>query len=311
MIEIPEVGFAYSATKSNVRTGHLADWLEANILFQHEDVAKSDVVDMLIEYQICPAGQQSLAHQIAAEGWDELVRRKRWGGLPSSVSIGSTRIRAHDDWERTPLWSFFVLLSTLRIYPDWAKTHQAHVVQGDLFEKVVEAICPAMLPGWTTYRTGWSPGNTKNIRSIVEELCTRLCVSGAADLDRWTSPEANDGGLDIVCYRQFEDEREALPMFFLQCASGKNWRDKVTAPSADNWQRYLNSAVRPSTGIVAPFVIESKELRMAALTGQVVVFDRLRMLSAASAARINLRTDLLTELLEWMKPRVKDLPLAA
>ena len=311
MIEIPAVGFKYSANKSNVVPGSMADWLEANILFVEPDVAKSDVVDMLMEYQICPDGQQDLAHQIAVDGWDELVRRKRWGGLPSSVSIDSARITAHDSWECTPIWSFFVMLSTLRIYPEWAKTHRAYAVQGDLFEKVVEAICPAMLPGWTTYRTGWSPGDTKDIRAIVEELCTRLCVSGAADLDKWISPTDKDGGLDIVCYRQFEDEREALPTFFLQCASGKNWRDKVKTPDAGSWQKYLDSAVQPSTGIVAPFVIEGREMRIAALTGQVVVFDRLRMLSSARTAGITLPGDLLAELLDWMRPRVIDLPRAA
>ena len=266
---------------------------------------------MLIEYQICPDEQQDLAYQIATEGWDELVRRKRWGGIPSSVSINSTRVTVDGSWEVSPIWSFFVLLSTLRIYPDWAKKHRAHAVQGDLFERVVEAICPAMLPGWISYRAGWSPDNTKNIPAIVEELCDRLYVSGAPDLDDWISAAANDGGLDIVCYRKFEDEREALPMFFLQCASGKNWREKVNTPNPASWQKFLNSAVQPSTGIVAPFVIEARDLKMAALTGQVVVFDRLRMLSAAERANIALASDLLTELLEWMRPRVIDLPKAA
>ena len=310
MLEIPSVGFQRSTTKSNVKTGYLADWLEANILFVEPDVAKTDVVDMLIEYQICPDDQQDLAHQIAVDGWDELDRRKRWGGVPSSVSINSARIEAHDSWESTPLWSFFVLLSTLRIFPDWAKTHQAYAVQGDLFERVVETICPAMLPGWTSYRTGWSPSDTKDIRAIVRELCTRLFVSGG-NLDRWLKPTDNDGGLDIVCYREFEDEREALPTFFLQCASGKNWRDKVETPNPVVWQKYLDSAVQPSTGIVAPFVIEDWELRRAALVGQVVVFDRLRMLSSAEAAGTTLPEGLLAELLAWMRPRVNDLPSAA
>ncbi|MCY3548481.1 MAG: hypothetical protein OXH49_16525 [Gemmatimonadetes bacterium] len=310
MLEIPTKGFKRSTNKSNVKPGYLADWLEANILFVASDVAKSDVVDLLIEYQICPDDQQDLAHQIAVDGWDELDRRQRWGGLPSSVSIGSARIEAHDSWQSTPLWSFFVLLSTLRIFPDWAKTHQAYAVQGDLFERVVETICPAMLPGWTSYRTGWSPDNTKDIRAIVRELCTRLFVGGG-NLDRWLSPDDKDGGLDIVCYREFADEREALPTFFLQCASGKNWRDKVQTPNLDLWQKYLDPAVQPSTGIVAPFVIDEWELRRAAVVGQVVVFDRLRMLSSAEEAGITLPEDLLAELLAWMQPRVTDLPRAA
>ncbi len=308
MLEIPQSGFKYSVNTSNVRSGYLADWLEANILFEEPNVSKSDVVDMLLEYQICPSDGQDLAHQIAVDGWEELGRRKRWGGLPSSVLINSARIKACESWECTPMWAFFVLLSAFRIYPDWARKHQDSAAQGDLFEKVVETLCPAMLPGWITYRTGWSPDNTKNIPAIVKELCTRLYVSGADDLKRWVSPKDKDGGLDIVCYRQFDDEREALPTFFLQCASGKNWRSKVDTPNADEWQKYLNSANQPSTGIVAPFVIEDRELKKAALAGQVVVFDRLRMLSSTKRTGITLPTDLRPELLNWMRPLVKDLP---
>ena len=313
MLEIPDVGFRRSATKSNVKTGPLADWLEANVLFGEPSIAQSDIVDMLIEYQICRDDGQDLAHQIAEDGWEELGRRKRWGGLPSSVSIGSRRIEAHDSWQHTPMWSFFVLLSALRIFPESVRTQtqQAYAVQGDLFERVVETICPAMLPGWTSYRTGWSPDDTKDIRAIVAELCTRLYVRGATDLADWISSTTNDGGLDIVCYRHFDDEREALPTFFLQCASGKNWRRKIDTPRAHTWKKYLNAAVQPSTGIVAPFVIEDSELRRAALDGQVVVFDRLRMLSAARAAGTTLPEDLTSELLEWMGRRAKDLPRVA
>ena len=311
MLEIPQDGFGPSTKTSNVHTGYLADWLEASILFDEPTLSKSDVVDILIEYQICRDDGQDLAHQIAADGWEEIERRKRWGGLPSSVIINSAKIEAYEPWEHTPMWAFFVLLSVLRIYPDWAKTHQASVVQGDLFERVVESICPAMLPGWITYRAGWSPNDTKNIPVIVEDLCSRLYVSGADDLDRWVSPKSKDGGLDIVCYRQFDDEREALPAFFLQCASGKNWREKVNTPNANEWQKYLNSASLPSTGIVAPFVIEDRELRRATLAGQVVVFDRLRMLSSTEATGITLSADLRPELLDWMRPRVIDLPRTA
>lgn len=311
MIEIPQVGFQRSVEKSNVSTNIMADWLEANILFDEPEITKSAVVDMLIEGQICPGDQQDLAYQIASEGWYELSRRKQWGGLPENVSITGSRIKTENRWEDDPIWSFFVLLSVLRIYPDWANEHQDYVFQGNLFEKVVETICPALLPGWTSYRTGWSPDNTKNIPVIVEELCQRLFVKGATDLEDWLGPKSKDDGLDIVCYRPFEDEREALPVFFLQCASGNNWRNKVSTPDPVLWQKYLNSAVQPSTGIVAPFVIEEKELKKAALTGQVIVFDRLRMLSAVRMESVELATDLLDDLINWLQPRVVSLPQAA
>lgn len=308
MIQIPEVGFQQSVNQSNVSVNALADWLEATTLFDEPEVAKSDVVDLLVEHQICSDRGQEMAHRIASEGWNELARRKRWGGVPATVSITKSRISIDHVWEDDPIRAFFVLLSALRIYPDWATAYRQYAIQGELFERVVEQICPALLPGWTVYRTGWSPDDTKDISVIVDDLCSRIFVAGAPDPGKWLGVDAKDGGLDLVCYRSFEDEREALPVFFLQCASGKNWRDKVNTPSAALWQKLLDSAVSPSTGIVAPFVVEAKELQIAALVGQVVVFDRLRMLSAIRTHRVTFVQDLLDELTTWISPRVRNLP---
>ena len=311
MLQIPEVKFARSATKSNVDPNALCDWLEACALFEGPSVTKGDVVDLLIEGQVCSDDNQDLAHAIADEGWDELTMRKRWGGVPNDVEITTTRITCHTTWQDDPIRAFFVLLSALRIYPEWAKDHQAHVVQGDLFERVVELICPHLLPGWTSYRAGWSPQDTKDIPAIAADLTERLSTSGAIDIDDWLITPGKDGGLDIVCYRSFDDEREATPVFFLQCASGKNWRTKIATPNPDLWQKLLNSAVKPSTGIVAPFVIDRKELKFHALVGQIIVFDRIRLIKAARAGNVQLPEDLAQELEDWMNPRVEQLPRAA
>lgn len=311
MLSIPEIKFNYSANQSNVDVNAMCDWLEASSLFDDNVVTKGDVVDLLIENQICSDKNQDLAHLIADEGWDEMERRKRWGGIPDYVTLTGTRIESSKSWREDPIRSFLVLLSILRIYPDWAKGHQAHAVQGDLFEKVVELICPHILPGWTTYRAGWSPDNTKNIPSIVQALCERIYTAGAADLDDWLLTAGNDGGLDLVCYREFLDQREATPMFFIQCASGKNWRTKVDTPNPELWQKLLNASVRPSTGIAAPFVIDSKELKIAALIGQIVVFDRLRLLSVTQDNPLILTVDFENDVTSWMQPRVDALPRAA
>ena len=137
-----------------------------------------------------------------------------------------------------------------------------------------------------------------------------LNIPGAADPTTAFPPGTKDGGLDIVCYRKFDDQKEALPTLFLQCASGKNWREKVNTPNSERWYKLMDSAVRPSNGIVAPFVIEEDELRFAAMTGQAVVFDRLRMLSAAKKEKVQISPSLERQLIDWMQPRVADIPKA-
>lgn len=308
MLKIPEVGFDKSKTESNVNCNVSADWIEASILFDDPQMTRGDFVDLLLEEQICEAGNQDLAHQITDEAWQELERRRQWGGLPETVQLTSDKIVGLDGWQHDVVRSFFVLLAIQRIFPDWAGEWCAYVTQGNLFEKVVERICPAFFPGWKTYRAGWSPENTKVVREIVDDLRDRINVTGAMDLDRWVGPYDKDGGLDVVCYRDFHDERDGLPLYFLQCASGKNWRTKIRTPDADLWYKWLNSAVRPSTGIVAPFVIDDWELRRAALKGQIVVFDRIRAVGAAREKGVVIEPELRDEVIGWMTPRVNDLP---
>ena len=246
----------------------------------------------------------------AEEAWQELTRRQRWGGLPETVEVTNRRVVGLEDWEQDIVRAFFVLLAIQKIFPEWAKERSAYVAQGNLFEKIVERICPALLPGWKTYRAGWSPQNTKAVPAIVAELRELIHTGGAVDLEHWIGPHDKDGGLDLVCYRDFGDEREGMPTYFLQCASGKNWRDKIRTPDADLWFKLLNTAVRPSTGMVAPFVIDDWELRRAALTGQVVVFDRIRAVSAAREVEVAIEQELREEVIGWMTPRVNGLPRA-
>jgi len=214
------------------------------------------------------------------------------------------------DWYDHPIRSFLLLLSLFRIFPDWARENPDYVNQGNLFEEVVEAICPALLPGWDVFRAGWSPNNAKDVPAIVAELCQRIHVTGALDLTEWSAPGAKDAGLDIVCYRKFADHREALPVYFLQCASGKNWRDKLDTPNPQQWQKFMNSAVPPSTGIAAPFIIQTRELKIAVLIGQIAIFDRLRLLSAADCHSVKLSGELEDRLVQWMCPRIGSLPRA-
>ena len=200
------------------------------------------------------------------------------------------------------------MLSLQIIYPDWARNFTNYSEQGNLFEKVVEEICSDLFSGWTVYRAGWSPDNTKNIPAIVDVLCEHLHTKGAINLDDWTDESEKDGGLDIVCYRKFADQREAMPTYFLQCASGKNWREKVHTPNPNTWQKYLDSAVQPGIAIVVPLVIESKELRKYGLRGQVVIIDRLRMLDVVHSNSLSLPDDMNIEIIDWVEKRAVTLP---
>ena len=308
MLQIPQKNFNRSVGTINIGTNVLADWIEASLLFDENEISKSNLVDVLIEENICDDSGQDLANEIADRGWVEIEQRQRWGGISTNLQVSGPRITDSNDWRNEPIRAFFVLLSVLQFYPEWSKSHRNYAEQGELFEKVIEVICPALLPGWEVLRAGWSPDNAVSIKTIVPILCEHLHTLGSLRLDEWVPDAAKDGGLDIVCFRAFPDEREATPTFFLQCASGTNWREKLHTPTAGKWKTYLDAAVQPSTGIVAPFVISTKKVRYAGLEGQSVMFDRIRLLYATQSENIQLPANLRDEVIAWVETRANDIP---
>lgn len=131
MLQIPEKDFHLSVNVPNVAVTSLGDWLEACLLFSSERVSKNDVVDLLIEEQVCNDDGQDMAYRIATQGWEELTRRERWGGLSLKINFTRDRLTRTTTWEDDLFSSFMVLLSLFRIYPDWAARHKDYVGQGD------------------------------------------------------------------------------------------------------------------------------------------------------------------------------------
>ena len=308
MLSLPELRGNDLTRNSIIDSNICADWVEASVLFDEPELSRSSIVGLFLSEGIVQDSSQELAHRIVDEGWCELEQRQQWGAVPDTVVVNTNRVTYNGRWQDEPLRSFFVMLAIQRLFPEWSSQRRAYVQQGNLFEKVVEVVCPALLPGWDTYRAGWSPGNTKRVPGIVDDLRDLLSVRGATDLDSWVDSDAKDGGLDLVCFRSYGDEREANPMFFLQCASGKNWRDKIHTPNVHSWAKYLNMAVQPGAGLVAPFVIDDDRLRRSSLAGQIVIFDRVRTLSAAKSAHVELEGSLRNDVMDWMRPRVRSLP---
>ena len=68
MLQIPQKNFARSVNEINIQTVTLADWLEASLLFDETEIAKNDVVDMLLEEQIIDDHQRDLGNEIADIG---------------------------------------------------------------------------------------------------------------------------------------------------------------------------------------------------------------------------------------------------
>ena len=154
------------------------------------------------------------------------------------------------DWREVPVHSFLLLLTLAGRYDNWADVMPVdYNLQGDLFEQLTQESLTTQMPGWIIHPTGWKKAGPVRLPELVADIAGRLGeIQG--DIGAWTSSEAKDEGLDLLCYRPFADGRVGVPLLMLQCASGK-WdeRGKLRTPDIDRWMKIVVFASETEEGV--------------------------------------------------------------
>jgi hypothetical protein len=168
-----------------------------------------------------------------------------------------------------------------------------------------------LLPGWKVQRTGWAPDNAKKLQQIVSDVA-RCLREPEGNVSPWASEHANEAGLDIVCYRPFNDSRPGLPTIFVQCASGKHHDHKLGTPNMKQWGKLIAfTAVLPQRSFISPYVYTDDELKRISNKVDGLLLDRMRLLSAGNDGGECVSAKLKETLCEWVKPRISRLERSA
>lgn len=278
MLRPPSKGFALSVNVHNVRLDAMAEWLEGSITFIDKEVSKSDVKDILIEEN--HYSSQDFAQERIDDTWVELSRRVRCLGPVATFAVEPMRLVRRLKWQDSAAYSFCLMLA---LQVDYRKTFlemfekEGYTVQGELFERLtVEALEHL---GLLTHSTAWSHAASNSVADKVEAVGKHLGEPHrAAAVDQWTEARAKDAGLDVICHLPFLDGLAGRPLFFVQCASGENWKDKRHTPNIQQWMKLLELATEPRRGISHPFVELSDEFRRSAnFDCLMLVLDRHRL----------------------------------
>lgn len=303
MLELPETGFHRSVTTHNVRLDALSDWIECSVAFICTSVSASDVTDILQENGVYK--DRDFAMQRVEDAWLELDRRLGSvdEGIPFEIKRGS--IRRIANWTETPSYSFCLILSLLRWSPGWFGLPSGdYQIHGELFERMTAESLEAL--GWRALHTGWAGTRIKDIQETVQSIADHLnepVILG--QVGRWTTPRAKDAGLDVVCAYPFADGAGGRPLYLVQCATGKNWPDKVGTPNLGVWRKLIDFSNSPIRGFALPFCLDQDEFRQTCCTIDGLMLDRYRLVDGEpgweSAA-------LTRDLIRWTRPHVKNLP---
>lgn len=309
MLRLPANGLQFSKNKHNIQRNVFIEWIEASITFIDLKISQSDVVDILIEEVVYL--EQDFAYEMVEIAWSELRRRQKILGAfcPYEV-VGRNVIRKHE-WQDRPAYSFCLMVAIQVLYREVFKNSADFTTQGELFEHLTDAALKTF--GFNVLQAGWSKQATENIESRLSTLADFLGESAMVEnIQTWASPMFKDGGLDIVCLLPFQDNWGGRPVFFVQCASGENWKSKKASPIIATWEKLIDFTTKPRRGIAIPFTLSEDEFRREANDeGLALLLDRYRLCGPKNCKPKEWpEAKLRVKLNKWTQKKIKKLPKA-
>jgi hypothetical protein len=306
MLQLPTTGISRSIASHNVELDVFCDWIEANILFDEGELSSTDVVDALCEDMIYDS--QDMASEMVENAWTELKRRQDCIGPRCPFLVKGQRVTRRFAWRVDPAHSFCLLLAYAKWHREWSgEFGQDYTEQGELFELLTKASIEAQFSGWLIHQTGWSRTNAVKLAAVASQVADRLGET-LGDLKRWADPHANESGLDLLCYRPFTDNRVGIPVYLTQCASGANWKEKMTTPDLNLWGKIVGFAAAPHRAFATPFAFVDSDFIRHCVKVNGMLLDRYRLLAAAIHKEDWISTALKRRIITWAKPRIATLP---
>lgn len=155
-----------------------------------------------------------------------------------------------------------------------------------LFEDIAAVAARDYLGGSATnaeiYQMG-SPrrsGQPSRFADAVTDMCAKMHDGGLAK-DRLQAAHMKDAKLDIAAWIPTPDRRQGKLIGFGQCATGKNWRDKISELQPDSWCALWITdrfAVLPVRMFFVPHAIPSNDWLLVSYDAG-MIFDRVRIVA--------------------------------
>lgn len=269
----------------------LADWFEMEALRSKDGRASiADLVRTLrqngttdaldesedaAEYDTDPRSERSEA--IAEDAFCDVEERAQACGDAYPFVVNERYIQLRDSGCTLP-YTFLLLLSQYGKDAGPSGTDGAR-----LFEDVCSTAAKSYLGGETAQAEARVFGFPRRVlprgfSAALDKLCQEMGVGGGCKNHPRTKDQ-KDGKLDIVAWSDFPDRREGKLIGFGQCATGQNWRDKVTELIPEYfcaiWMREIIYPT-PVRLFFVPFRVQSSFWRDIGVYGS-VLFERCRI----------------------------------
>lgn len=260
-VDLPEVEDSYA----------MADWIEVMMFVsKKQKISRAQLSDALVA--LIGSTPQELEVPIGLL-LKEVGRRRQIAGHGYPFILENNIIKI--DTESNPEFYKFLLLISLN---GPLRLEKRYKEIDETFDRVVgEAARGYLGEGTKTLRFGWPPsdGRPTNFLKALDWLSVKTGIPVGIGLP---ALRTKDGGVDVVVWKPFADNRTAFVVALIQCTIQANWFPKSRDIVDDVWLNRVDTGRSALISLAVPFVIPKNFTKWDDLRRTVnLVFDRLRL----------------------------------
>jgi len=280
-------------------TTALADWIEVALVRNNtKQLSRAKVADAFAA--TLGASVQEVDLQL---NWlfNEIRRRQRVVGDAYPLRVEESVIKL----DITPPSAFYIFFLLLSLDGPMRKTKKFAAVEQIFDETVREAVRRYLGPGTEAIRFGWPPSNGRpgNFLKAIDWLAEQIGIP----VGPGRPPKGmKDGGVDVVAWKPFKDNRSAFVLTLVQCTVQLDWHPKSKDILDQVWSGRLDSGRTALLSIAVPFVIPRNYQKWDDLRRMTnVVFDRLRLSQVLSGSD----TTSFKKMISWIETELDSLSI--
>lgn len=286
---------ALALPPSSAPREQLADWLELQTLVSTErstsfrdvvgQIKIGGVTETTREYEEgadIEADEDDACEALVESVFAEIAERERACGGPGAAypyEVSGDLVNGGDSIEGS-IYTFLALLS--KFGKDAGLTHGEGA---KIFEDVSAKAAEVYLGGYQEHVRSTVFGFPRRIlptgfRDALDQLCKELGEGVCHHSSRPLVEDQKDAKLDVVAWREFADRRPGKLIAFGQCATGQDWKDKISElPNTDRWCQWWMTEVPVVYPIRLFFVPHRIEYDSWLWTNNIggILFDRCRI----------------------------------
>ena len=256
MIKIPDTNSIYI----------VADWVELYIATTGNHISKTKLCSLLES-----ASGEEPREQVISDIWRELkIRQNLYKSAPFLIDKLAIESKGNIDSEVTYLACLLIALYG----PSNSNKNIAKLFERLSCLAIQQYLCgKGIVFGWPVV-----PGEEVSIRERIIKVASMLN-------ERYVeSPRETykDRGVDVIAWKPFSESRTSQVIILLQCASGKDWRNKTTDLPINAWEQYIHWSNNPTKAFAVPCVIPSRDWHEVSKEGG-ILFDRIRITNLIGA----------------------------